>query len=913
MRNLKKVLALVLALAMVMTMFAGAISIEAQADDYADLSAAGQDAYDVLNVLGVVTGYTDNTVRGNVPVTRAEAAAFIYRFKTGDVDGTAAFYGDATLPFSDYIADWAKPYVAFANLNGIMVGANGQFRPDDYVTGLEFAKMVLVALGYDATANGFVGSQWAYNVATKATQVGILKGITATLEGAMTRENVMIMLANGIYTDMAAAGTETLGENVFDLLDMNAVLVANDHAAIGAYWADDSAKSGDAYYDWTDYVLYNTTAAGYSRFVYKDYGVNDATQYDEIVIVAAISSDVVDLGKEFRILTTGYDQLIKGSREVRNVYGVIGLSDNATVTEGTRATVKLHDNGTVAVVGGKNMLTDGTYYGYYRSNVDGTIFLNGAAVEVEDVTANTAAAIIGNSTAPVYYVDNNQDSIVDFLSVAKYTRGIVAYIDADGNIQVSHDATATKLAADKNVFTNGDVAVGDMIAFYSTDYNFIKKLDVVTGSVSGYNGSYIINGVAYKLSEIATERAQAFLTNNQWMINAAEYTFITDEDANSHFIVDVKVNTNTKYGAYALVADAVSITLDFASYYNYQPAVRLFTEDGDYEIYNIASINGVTPYQYINMTGFQGFTLNKNDLVSYVVNGTDVHLTTAIYTGTQATNKIDYVNYVAGSTIDFDANKTWLFGVDNKIADLNAAPIFVLNADGEPAVYTTANFYGVTFENGTVKEALYLNRGSLNYVIMQAIVLELADEYIPGTFLGYNGEIVIVTGNSGWTTTETGAIRYTLKTLAPWGGEAPVVYFDSYSNMGAIPAGIYRINKTAENVITDYEKLTFSTSDSGAQEVMLQLSSVSSYYKYADGSMIIYNGTKTIKFADDCVYYYVKKLADGTTVEANDWFYLFGASEMVSAAPADVTISGIYNADGEIAVAIVDVTVPSLS
>ena len=75
MKNLKKVLALVLAFACAFTMFAGAAFT-----DQADIKAT--DAVNMLSSLGVITGYTDGSHQPNKVVTRAEMAKMILLYAT---------------------------------------------------------------------------------------------------------------------------------------------------------------------------------------------------------------------------------------------------------------------------------------------------------------------------------------------------------------------------------------------------------------------------------------------------------------------------------------------------------------------------------------------------------------------------------------------------------------------------------------------------------------------------------------------------------------------------------------------------------------------------------------------------------------------------------------------------------------
>jgi len=124
MRNLKKVLALVMAMALTLTMFAGAVDTVDKPTDYDTLSANAQEAVSVLTALKVISGYPDKTFKGDSIVTRAELAKMIYVLKTGDSSAAATFYANADLSkvFKDSVDSWAVPFINYCQLNKIIVG-----------------------------------------------------------------------------------------------------------------------------------------------------------------------------------------------------------------------------------------------------------------------------------------------------------------------------------------------------------------------------------------------------------------------------------------------------------------------------------------------------------------------------------------------------------------------------------------------------------------------------------------------------------------------------------------------------------------------------------------------------------------------------------------------------------------------
>ena len=67
---------------------------------------------------------------------------------------------------------------------------DGTFAPNDTVTMAEAAKMLLVAIGYNADIEGYVGANWQINTDVKANQEDLYEGITATNTSVdLTRDN----------------------------------------------------------------------------------------------------------------------------------------------------------------------------------------------------------------------------------------------------------------------------------------------------------------------------------------------------------------------------------------------------------------------------------------------------------------------------------------------------------------------------------------------------------------------------------------------------------------------------------------------------------------------------------------------------------------------------------------------------
>ena len=198
---MKKLLAMVLALVMTLSL---AVSASAFKDDK-DISADYAEAVAVLDGMGVFKGYEDGSFKPTGDITRAEVATIIYRIYTGDVaksdkSGMYATYNK----FSDMAgAGWAAGYIGYcANAELVKGYPDGTFKPSGKITGYEVLAMILRAVGYDKNGE-FSGADWALNVAKYAEQLGILKNVakTTNLGAPATRELVAEMLFQAIQKD----------------------------------------------------------------------------------------------------------------------------------------------------------------------------------------------------------------------------------------------------------------------------------------------------------------------------------------------------------------------------------------------------------------------------------------------------------------------------------------------------------------------------------------------------------------------------------------------------------------------------------------------------------------------------------------------------------------------------------------
>ncbi|MBD5083584.1 MAG: S-layer homology domain-containing protein [Clostridiales bacterium] len=227
MRNLKKFLALVLAMMMAFSLM---VTVNAaneadngsnQYNDKQTISAEFEEAVDVLYGMGVMTG-DYGAFKGDQPVMRSEMAAILYRVMTGDTNQLKnVLYADiAASRFYDVTADsWFAPYIGWCYDAGIMVGSNGYFRPTANVTGYETLVMVLRAMGYGKNGE-YTGLGWNVNASASGTQVGLLKDVnnssySNTLAQNTRRDVVASIVFQGLQLP-TVTWTPSLGYNKYD-------------------------------------------------------------------------------------------------------------------------------------------------------------------------------------------------------------------------------------------------------------------------------------------------------------------------------------------------------------------------------------------------------------------------------------------------------------------------------------------------------------------------------------------------------------------------------------------------------------------------------------------------------------------------------------------------------------------------
>ncbi len=194
MKNLKKVLAMVLAFACTFTMFAGAKVFEdvPAGSDYSE-------AITMLSDLGIIQGKDDGKYHPEDTITRAEACALIARMMTGDPN-VSQYVGAQN--FSDVVSgSWKDSAIGYCYINNIVIGVgNNKFEPDRAITDAEFITMVVRAMGYE-TPDMVQG--YPYTYMSNAQAIGLMDGVDMVANTDALRGEDAQVIYNALFADYA--------------------------------------------------------------------------------------------------------------------------------------------------------------------------------------------------------------------------------------------------------------------------------------------------------------------------------------------------------------------------------------------------------------------------------------------------------------------------------------------------------------------------------------------------------------------------------------------------------------------------------------------------------------------------------------------------------------------------------------
>ena len=467
------------------------------------------EAVAVMNAVGVFQGSGGAFSPAGI-LTREQAAKIIC-YMLGGQEEAEAISADEYL-FTDVASTrWSAPYIAYCVKNGILSGdGSGKFDPEAPLTGGAFAKMLLVALGYDPSIEGYTGSDWILNVASTALALGIAPQNMNLLE-ALNREDAAQMCYKTLVCDMVRY--KSVNE------------IFTDRPAVGKV---------EGYYE-NDY---NETRDGVQQFC--------EAYFPELRLVTAYDN----FGRP------GRGWLWSG----KTVY-YVAHTPVAILTSRT-------DADTLAVDLSGYFLRDRSLYAVNKriSNTQNVSFnanLNLTFVGPENTTAQSSVAIVGRTTADFLAELTGNGCQVELYADEKnvITDVVVLRYAVD-------TVTGITIAPGKIAYTVGGTSYLDYQSGYGTDTVVvdgpIKVGDTVTYTVAG--------GVAYLYSTAQVKGTLTAVAGDTLQISGFTYPLgsgvagvpdLTVEDQGV-FCLDqfgnvVDLRTDTRTTGYANVVNAAGI------------------------------------------------------------------------------------------------------------------------------------------------------------------------------------------------------------------------------------------------------------------------------------------------------------------------------------------------------------------
>ena len=719
---MKKLLALVLALVMSMSLVT--ISNAAYSDK-ADIDL--KEAVDVLSAVGVFEG-SDGKFDPKANLTREQAAKLVAYLQLGQKSADALVGGNK---FTDVAANrWSAGYVDYCATTGVVAGiGNGQFNPTGSLTALQFGKMLLVCLGYDADSEGLTGADWQINTSKLMTSAKLLKGLDSVkATDVITREQAAQMMLNALKAPTVEYDTKG------STITINGAVIG-----IGGSKAT--------------YV----TATVAEDSTVKNIGKTQLTNSNEYT---------VELGEKLFSnlkLNSTADAFMRPATKwtlKAETIGTYADTPDLTYTAGTKIGTIYSDLGLSDGISKKNVTeyVDGDYAGAFAY----------------DIVKGSKDKVGGNGVLlNVYY--NDDAETITFVEVNTYI----------GKVTAAYPDTTTKDAYVKVKDMDGYACPGAGKEFETESF---KKNDVVAYTYSNKAGENSIQSMA--LAEKVTGAMSTYTISGNVTVGGTKYdankaSVLTVKDTVAAVDKGDDVTIYLDANGYVLYVDAdadvkYAVVLDYsnkAGDFNTTKKAKLLFTDGSTKTVEVAIAVAQTPT--INPTAtpavdeFNAYTngkVSKYDIVSYTI-GTDDVYELALVSDAADTD----AGVTGGTKLVTNGKNTFV----NNIKDVNLTTAAAGNQTTNAADAETVFLVATLKDDGTTVKSTAAYKGFANVptitladtktttmsVFMDAktsnnpatVVFVLDDAGTNVTVSSNNKDIIYIKGNSS----HTGAPNYT--------------------------------------------------------------------------------------------------------------------------------------------------------
>ena len=844
---MKKLLALVLALVMVMSL--SVVSTSAAFADAASIEHT--EAVEVLNSLGVIGGKENNNFDPTGNVKRSEMAKMVALIMLGDVDDSA--FKGAPTDLTDIDGHWAEGWIKFCVSQGIVGGrGNGKFDPDANVTAAEAAKMLLVAIGYNATVQGYTGSQWQVNVTRDAQISGFYKQLSGLgANKALTRDEAAQMIYNAADVDQTSH-TEALnsnGERITTYTPKDPVLGTLLESAYNAVKVEDQYLVDVKLQTGGDYKgTYTVTLS------------NRPNKSGTLTAYAKVQEDYSDLlGQKVTLRYADLDNSAGWTVAKDEIIGIYAQNQNNEAGPFAFAQLSRKADYKIKAAGTEYSFEDTTGVNIYTVDTDGTVATIAQATSIANAAAvptnmaNYLLGVIGTITAgapntyatpysTVKFIDNDVDGDYDTIVITRIAAAKLSFADASRVIAGSVSYTKADNTVDANL-AKDDYA---QIAYdFATAKTTLTKIEKATGTVESRDATD--DPVKATISGVTVADPTTALPSINAVVTLAAGTAY-DYYALNGWLVDAKATTSSSMENLAFVGAVTNAA---------QKQVRIYFTDGTNKLVTVDD-SASTSVAYGSVAAGTFYTVSET---SSGYRFTDISAKLAksdVYTDVfydPAARLASNTTMTAGTTATGGATAADVLSINDD------AVVFVRSSDGlvkvitgeEVASLTAATTTGVgtvstdttdgTSDNNTAM--FYKSINGLRKVTVASLYQKTAG------FAGWavssdRGNYAMVTSDA---VTLDGATRYTI-----WNGSENLTVMD-------------KTNTTA-TTITKFSIVNYSSIDADGYIKDADITTYSKtqivYNSYAGPAPVV-GPTSVAAFEKDTNDYYDLFLAGDTT------------------------------------------------
>ena len=712
---MKKLLALVLALVMTMSL----VTISNAAFKDAD-KISNKEAVEVMNALGVINGMPDGSFAPAGNVTRAEMAKMISIISLGNIDPDA-FKGTVT-DLTDINGHWAEGFIKYCYSQGVIAGrGDGTFAPNANVTAVEAAKMLLVAIGYNASVQGYVGADWTINVIRDAQLSKFFDDLSVTSTKVLTRDEAAQMIYNAVNAKVIVKSSH-IDRNTGSITDV--YTASNSKTLLSETFG---AKTWVGSFD-GNYNTGDTAKKGQIQVTGKlD---TEPSGSDEAKFVSDF--DIANIGEEVKVIfKDGKAGTANQPDEKDTIYGVY-LTGATSVVKATVNDIKDASSYTTA---GKIKVNGTEYKVAAPANARVALVVKNYGVSTVAATNNTTNTTATEAAAKEAFeaLSAQKGDTVKFIlnsdgkvCKAYVTETTLSYISSVNSEKVTVNGIGAIKKADNVIYA--DAAKNDIVtvtAMYPAGDNrvyVVEKADVVSGEVKGFKGApneaITLDGTTYKVynkanmpstlankdnvkqaitADLIGEKFDLYLVNGY--VAAAVQT--SESASNYSLVLDVtgtKGSTFSPLKLQVLAADGSKtiITVDKDSVGN--PA------KGDIVTYTGTADKALVKIEAAWATGTTGsdsfYSKTTKTLMGKATTADAVLFVQTESGKTVGANDAKYKAYNLRSLSDINAD-TKDYKTVEKDGKVVAA---IVNLAATPSGATASALYGiVTADNGTVK------------------------------------------------------------------------------------------------------------------------------------------------------------------------------------------------------------------